>query len=109
MANILTETFTWFSAHWDWWVAFGLLGQGLFMGRFVYQWIASERAKQSVMPEGFWYLSLVGGLITLFYAIHRQDIVFIIGQSAGTIVYVRNIQFIRRARKDRLLAAAAAE
>ena len=106
MADFLANSLNWLSSHWDWWVWFGLLGQGLFMGRFLYQWIASERARQSIVPEGFWYLSLIGGLITLFYAIHKQDIVFIIGQSTGTIVYLRNIQFIRRARKDRALAAA---
>ena len=106
MTDILANSLDWFSSHWDWWVGFGLLGQGMFMGRFLYQWIASERARQSVVPEGFWYLSLVGGFITLLYAIHKQDIVFIIGQSTGTLVYLRNLHFIWRAKKARAAAAA---
>ncbi len=107
MPEIFQTSAAWFNAHWDWWVAFGLLGQTLFMGRFLYQWIASERAKMSVMPEGFWYLSLVGGTITLFYAVHKEDPVFIIGQSGGVFVYLRNIHFIRRARKNAAAPAAA--
>jgi len=66
--------------------------------RFVMQWIASERAKQSVMPEIFWYFSLAGGLIVLIYAIHQQDIVFISGQGLGVFIYLRNIYFIHKRR-----------
>ncbi|MGB4101631.1 MAG: lipid-A-disaccharide synthase N-terminal domain-containing protein [Alphaproteobacteria bacterium] len=106
MTDTLAQFLDWFSAHWDWWVGFGLLGQGLFAARFLYQWIASERARQSVVPEGFWYLSLAGGFITLLYAIHKEDIVFIIGQSTGTLVYLRNLHFIRRAKHDARAAAA---
>ena len=82
---------------WDLWVVFGLMGQMLFGSRFVVQWIASERKKQSYIPVLFWYLSLCGGIVTAIYAIHRRDPVFIIGQSAGLIVYIRNLMFIRRA------------
>ena len=99
----------WFAAHWSWWVGFGLLGQGLFMGRFIVQWIASERARQSVIPEAFWHLSVIGGAMTLCYALHQQDPVFIIGQSGGLIVYLRNLHFIRRAKKDCETFNAAAE
>ncbi len=78
----------------DPWVIIGFLGQGLFMMRFIYQWIASERAKKSVMPEIFWYFSLGGGLIVFFYALHKKDIVFILGQGLGVFIYLRNIYFI---------------
>ena len=83
---------------WDFWVAFGLAGQMLFGSRFIVQWIASERKKTSHIPIIFWYLSLSGGIVTAMYAIHRQDPVFIIGQSAGLIVYVRNLMLIYRER-----------
>ncbi len=78
------------------WIAIGFLGQGLFFGRWLVQWIVSERKAESQMPIAFWYLSLVGGLITLAYAIYRRDPVFIAGQSMGALVYVRNLMLIHR-------------
>ena len=76
------------------WIAFGLLGQGIFGARFIVQWIASERRKESHIPLVFWYLSIVGGIVTTAYAIHKRDPVFIIGQASGLIVYVRNLMLI---------------
>ena len=81
------------------WLGFGLLGQGFFSARFLIQWIASERARKSVVPRGFWYFSIGGGLTLLIYAIHRQDPVFILGQGAGLFVYLRNLYFIYRRRE----------
>jgi lipid-A-disaccharide synthase-like uncharacterized protein len=88
------------------WIAVGFLGQGLFFGRWVIQWIASERTAKSQMPIAFWYLSLVGGLITLAYAIYRRDPVFIAGQGVGALVYIRNLMLIHRQRPDAAAAAA---
>ncbi|HUP45545.1 MAG TPA: lipid-A-disaccharide synthase N-terminal domain-containing protein [Thermoanaerobaculia bacterium] len=85
---------------WDLWVAIGLSGQMLFGSRFLVQWIASERKKTSHIPILFWYLSLSGGIVTALYAIHRRDPVFIIGQSAGLMVYIRNLMLIYRHRSD---------
>ena len=109
MQEVMTHCLSWFDSPWDRWVAFGLLGQGLFTGRFIYQWIVSERANKSVVPEGFWYLSLIGGAITLLYALHKHDIVCTLGQSGGVLVYVRNIHMIWRAKKSEPLATAIAE
>jgi len=81
------------------WLAFGLLGQLIFGARFVVQWIASERKQESHIPIVFWYLSIVGGIITTAYAIHKRDAVFIIGQGAGLVVYVRNLMLIYRAQR----------
>jgi lipid-A-disaccharide synthase-like uncharacterized protein len=78
------------------WVGVGLLGQALFSARFLVQWIASERKKQSVVPRQFWYFSIGGGLVLLVYSIYRQDAVFILGQGAGLFVYLRNLYFIRK-------------
>jgi lipid-A-disaccharide synthase-like uncharacterized protein len=78
------------------WIGVGLLGQALFSARFVVQWIASERRKQSVVPREFWYLSLAGALITLSYAIYRLDPVFILGYAPGLFIYARNLYFIHR-------------
>ncbi|NGZ02706.1 MAG: lipid A biosynthesis protein [Nitrospira sp. WS238] len=79
------------------WIGIGFLGQGLFFGRWVVQWIASERTAESRVPISFWYMSLIGGLITLTYAIYRMDPVFIAGQSIGSVVYIRNLVLIHRA------------
>jgi lipid-A-disaccharide synthase-like uncharacterized protein len=90
-----------------WWVVLGLTAQLAFSMRFIVQWIASERAGRSYVPVVFWYLSLVGGTMLLSYAIYRQDIVFILGQSMGLIVYTRNLVLIHKTRRaDRLAAAA---
>lgn len=78
------------------WIAIGFLGQGLFFGRWVIQWIVSERTSKSQVPLSFWYMSLIGGLITLAYAIYRKDPVFIAGQGVGAVVYIRNLVLIRR-------------
>ena len=80
------------------WVGLGLIGQLLFSARFIIQWIASERKKRSVIPVSFWYFSLGGSALLLAYAIYRKDPVFILGQSAGAVVYVRNLRLIRAAR-----------
>ena len=73
------------------WIILGALGQALFSGRFLVQWIASERSRMSVLPVAFWYFSLLGGTALLIYAIHRGDPVFIFGQGAGLVVYARNL------------------
>jgi lipid-A-disaccharide synthase-like uncharacterized protein len=86
------------------WLAIGFLGQGLFFGRWVIQWITSERKARSQVPISFWYMSLIGGLITLAYAIYRKDPVFIAGQSVGSVVYIRNLILISRANQARHLA-----
>ena len=77
------------------WLALGFIGQALFSGRFLVQWIASERKGASVIPGAFWWLSLAGGLVLLAYAIHRRDPVFILGQSGGLLVYGRNLVLLR--------------
>jgi len=74
----------------------GFIGQLVFTSRFIVQWIASERARSSVMPVIFWWLSLAGGVALLSYAIWRRDPVFIMGQSMGLVVYSRNLFLIRR-------------
>lgn len=76
------------------WITVGMFGQVLFSSRFIIQWITSEKMKQSVIPVAFWYLSIAGSLTLLSYAIHRLDPVFIVGQSFGCFIYIRNLYFI---------------
>jgi lipid-A-disaccharide synthase-like uncharacterized protein len=80
----------------DFWIILGLLAQAMFFGRFLVQWLVSEKKKKSIIPISFWYLSLIGGAGLLIYAIHIKDPVFIAGQSIGIFVYIRNLIFIRR-------------
>jgi lipid-A-disaccharide synthase-like uncharacterized protein len=80
------------------WLYLGFAGQLLFGLRFIVQWVASERKGESIIPVYFWYLSLIGSLILLAYAIFRRDPVFILGQSTGFIVYTRNLMLIYRKR-----------
>ena len=78
------------------WLAFGLLGNLAFASRFVVQWLASERAGESFVPLSFWYLSMLGSLILLAYAIHRREPVFALGYLPNSVVYLRNLVLLRR-------------
>ncbi len=78
------------------WIAVGLVGNVAFALRFIVQWIASERAKRSVVPVSFWYLSLVGAAILLFYAIHRRDPIFTLAYLPNGFIYARNLYLTRR-------------
>lgn len=77
-----------------WWLLAGFGGQALFMGRFLLQWVASERQRRSVIPVSFWYLSILGALVLLAYALHRRDPVFVAGQGLGVAIYLRNLQLL---------------
>jgi lipid-A-disaccharide synthase-like uncharacterized protein len=88
------------------WLTVGFLGQAFFSMRFLVQWIASEKKRESVIPVSFWFFSIGGGLTLLIYAVYRHDPVFILGQAAGLFVYLRNLYLIRR--KERGLAEAGA-
>lgn len=104
MQNLGTYLQTVFVAKFDVAAAVGLVGQLLFSARFMVQWIASERAGRSVVPVAFWFFSLLGGIVLLGYAIYRADPVFIIGQSLGTFIYLRNLVLIARERRGGAVA-----
>lgn len=80
------------------WVSLGILGQLLFTGRMLIQWFASEKSGRSVVPVAFWWMSLIGATMLLVYFIWRRDIVGIMGQATGWIIYIRNLVLIRRSR-----------
>ncbi|MGA1861522.1 lipid-A-disaccharide synthase N-terminal domain-containing protein [Deferribacter thermophilus] len=81
----------------------GFTGQFLFFMRFFVQWIYSEKMRKSVIPIAFWYFSLGGSICLLTYAILRKDIVFIVGQSTGFLIYIRNLYFIHKEKKKKML------
>lgn len=80
----------------DFWLLLGFGAQLAFFMRFFVQWVVSEKQKRSVIPKSFWYFSLVGGLGLLIYALHIKDPVFIIGQSLGVFIYLRNLVLIKK-------------
>jgi lipid-A-disaccharide synthase-like uncharacterized protein len=81
------------------WLILGFVGQALFSMRFILQWVQSERAGRSVIPIAFWYFSVAGSIVLLAYAIHRADPVFILGQAAGIVIYLRNLFLISREKQ----------
>lgn len=91
LANISPETM---------WVTIGFVGQTLFFMRFFVQWLASEKAGRSIIPNAFWYFSMAGGVTLFAYALWRQDPVFILGQSTGLFIYMRNLALIRKSTES---------
>ncbi len=99
-----SESRGWFrllpTTNWGWFILiFGIVGQGMFTCRFLVQWFASERAKKSIMPTAFWWLSLAGSTMLLTYFIIRQEPIGILGQAIGWPVYSRNLILIARTKK----------
>ncbi len=82
---------------WTWWSAVGWLGNLIFTTRFFVQWYYTEKRKQVVVPESFWWLSLTGSLMLLAYAIFSpHSLVFIVSYAFAWIPYMRNIVIHRR-------------
>lgn len=82
-----------------WLIIFGSAGQIIFTFRFIYQWLYSVRQHESVLPAGFWIISLTGSVIIVAYAIVRLDPVLILGQIFGLVAYTRNLIIGYRAKK----------
>ncbi len=98
VGNFLTDIFI---NQFDWWVVLGFIAQAMFTGRFLVQWIESERQGKSVIPIAFWFFSIAGGLLLFAYALYRRDPVFILGQGFGVFVYVRNLWLVLREQKQK--------
>lgn len=90
------ETFVY---RFDFWLAFGVVAQLVFTGRFLVQWIVSEKEGRSVMPVSFWILSIIGGTMTLIYGIARYEAVIIMGQALANVIYARNLVLIAREKR----------
>src|SRR5436189_3923706 len=81
------------------WLIVGFLAQAIFTARFLAQWVASERKRDSVVPVAFWWLSLLGGMTLLSYASYKRDPVIITGQAMGVLIYVRNLMLVAKKKK----------
>jgi len=81
------------------WVMIGLIGQTAFFGRMFVQWIISERSQVSTVPEIFWWFSFIGGLCLFTYFVWRVDIVGVMGQSTGIVIYARNLRLLHKEKR----------
>ncbi len=81
------------------WATTALIGQVIFGGRFILQWIVSEYKKRSHVPTAFWFMSLAGSLILLSYSVHIKNPVFMLGFSLNTLIYLRNLHLIYKHAK----------
>jgi len=94
----------------SWWISttpahkmvsvIGIVGQLMFSLRWIQQWLASERAGTPTVPATFWYYSLMGGLMVLFYGIYFLDPVVILAQF-GVLVYARNIYLLHNGKNTK--------
>lgn len=85
-----------------WLLLWGSLGQIVFTLRFIYQWIYSRKRQESILPLGFWLISLIGSGIIVSYALFRRDPVLILGQSTGLVVYSRNIWIMQKSKRGKI-------
>jgi lipid-A-disaccharide synthase-like uncharacterized protein len=93
--NFIYETFV---TKFDVWIIVGLGAQLMFTGRFLVQWISSERAGKSIIPLGFWFFSVAGGALTMIYGIAKREPVIIFGQFLAMLIYLRNLVLIFKPR-----------
>ena len=89
-----------FVTKFDFWLVFGVVAQLLFAGRFIVQWIVSEKQGKSVIPFAFWFFSMGGGLLTLIYGLVKREPVIILGQGLALFIYLRNIMLILKERRQ---------
>ncbi|MDZ7613143.1 MAG: lipid-A-disaccharide synthase N-terminal domain-containing protein [Flavobacteriaceae bacterium] len=83
-----------------WLLSLGIVAQIIFMLRFVVQWGYSEKQKTAYLPRGFWWFSIAGSLLIFIYAIFRKDPVLLIGNSFGSVVYVRNLILLKKTNNE---------
>ena len=82
-----------------WLFVYGIVGQAVFSVRFIYQWLYSSRRGESVLPKGFWIISLAGSLLIVPYAVMRGKWAYLLGQLTGAFVYARNLMIASGERR----------
>src|ERR1700690_26620 len=88
-----------FGVDWSVWKVVGWLGNLIFSSRFLVQWYVTEKKKRVVVPQAFWWLSLIGSLTFLCYSLHQRDSVFIFAYAFNWIPYSRNLIIHYRHKK----------
>jgi lipid-A-disaccharide synthase-like uncharacterized protein len=91
---------------WNVWKFVGFVGNAVFFSRFFVQWYATEKRNQVVVPQAFWWLSLVGSVILLAYGVfYLRDSVVIFAYAFTWVPYIRNIMIHRRNKAARSTCA----
>ena len=90
---------------WGVWKVVGWLGNTIFFSRFFVQWYATEKKQQVVIPQAFWWLSLIGSVTLLCYSLHQQDSVFIFAYAFTWIPYIRSLMIHRQNKAARVACA----
>jgi len=96
LTNLIWHNGKFFGIDWSVWKIVGWLGNAIFSSRFLVQWYVTEKKRQVVVPQAFWWLSLIGSLTFLCYSIHQRDSVFIFAYAFTWIPYIRNLIIHRR-------------
>ena len=82
---------------WNAWKIVGWIGNAIFFSRFFVQWYATEKKKQVVVPQAFWWLSLIGSVTLLCYGLfYLHDSVVIFAYAFTWIPYIRSLVIHRR-------------
>ena len=84
----------------NFWIFFGFFAQFIFFLRFAVQWYQSEKNKKSVIPDSFWYLSVIGSILILIYSIKQSDVVFTTASFLNLLIYIRNIFLNKKNKKN---------
>jgi len=90
---------------WGVWKVVGWLGNAIFFSRFFVQWYATEKKQQVVIPQAFWWLSLIGSVTLLCYSLHQKDSVFIFAYAFTWIPYIRSLMIHRQNKAARVACA----
>ena len=91
-----------FGIAFNFWKIVGWSGSLIFGLRFLIQWLASERARQSVIPVGFWECSALGCVLTLsYFAFYQKDSVGVLQNILPLPIYLRNLYFRYTKRKPK--------
>jgi lipid-A-disaccharide synthase-like uncharacterized protein len=105
LTHLLWSNDKFLGIEWHFWKVIGWVGNGIFFSRFFVQWVATERHKRVVVPNAFWWLSLIGSLCLLSYGLHQRDSVFIFAYAFTWIPYIRNLVISRRVKTAELQCA----
>ena len=103
LANLVWYNGTLLGIDWSVWKVVGWTGNVVFSCRFVVQWYVTEKRKQVVVPQAFWWLSLIGALTLLCYSIRQRDSVFIFAYAFSWFPYMRNLVIHRRNKAAQLV------
>ena len=103
LANLVWYNGTLLGIDWSVWKVVGWIGNVVFSCRFVVQWYVTEKRKQVVVPQAFWWLSLIGALTLLCYSIRQRDSVFIFAYAFSWFPYMRNLVIHRRNKAAQLV------